>query len=76
MTKIEAIQHLSACKPLYQRMISVVRYQLTDEDLSCLKNFKIVYESTWFDDPEVIEASGVTFDQQAFLLGRVIMLGL
>ncbi len=68
MTKTEAVFTLESCKPVYFKL-QQHRYTLTCEDQIHLKQIRLVFESGLIDDPEVLQAAHLDYDDAAMLVG-------
>ncbi len=69
MTKIEAIQVLVNFTPAYHKLLRLPRYTATLEDRSNLEIIKVLYDCDLVDDPEVLEAAQLDYDDAAMLVG-------
>ena len=69
MDKEEAVSILEQCKPIYQKLLTVRDYELTEDEKGCLDKFRQVYEAGLADDSQVLEAAGVDRDEAALLVG-------
>ncbi len=71
MNKLEAVQVLENCKPVYQKLLKLPRYRLTCEDKTRLALVRLVYDAGLVDDEEVLEAAQLKYLDAAMLVGYV-----
>jgi hypothetical protein len=69
MTKEQAIHVLVSFKPAYYKLLELPTYKPTPEDKNHLQIIKVLYDSGLVDDPEVLEAAQLNYDDAAMLVG-------